>query len=177
MFALWLAPYWFGYQLQGFSVDHAMNCPTGGFPTLRHNELRDFTAAVLTEVCSDVRVEPPLQPLTGETLRFATANREGEVRVDVSAAGFWGHKYQKAFLMLKCLMLMRLHTMARSNHHFIDSLRGRSRESMNNVLERWRWAHLPLLCSLHLVVYGSCKHGILVYKTCLSCFIEARGSV
>ena len=41
-----------------------MDCPTGGFPTLQHNELRDFMGAVLTELCSDVRVEPPLQPLT-----------------------------------------------------------------------------------------------------------------
>jgi len=39
---------------QGFSVEHAMNCPRGGFPTLLHNELRDFSAAVLTEVCDDV---------------------------------------------------------------------------------------------------------------------------
>ena len=31
---------------QGFSVDHALNCPTGGYPTLRHNELRDFTAEI-----------------------------------------------------------------------------------------------------------------------------------
>ena len=56
---------------------------------------------MLTEVCSDVRVEPPLQPLTGETLRFATANREDEAHVDVSAAGFWGYKYQKAFFDVK----------------------------------------------------------------------------
>ena len=32
-----------------------MSCSTEGFPTLRHNDLRDFTAAVLIEVCSDVR--------------------------------------------------------------------------------------------------------------------------
>jgi len=49
-------------------------------------------------VCGDVRVEPPLQPLTGKTLRFATANREDEAHVDVAATGFWGScKYQKAF--------------------------------------------------------------------------------
>ena len=47
-------------------------------------------------------------------------------------------------------MLMRLHTVAHRYHHFIDGLRGRSRES---VLDRWRWAHLSLLCSLHLVVW------------------------
>jgi len=31
-----------------------MNCPTGGYPTL--NELRDFTADALSEVCSGVCV-------------------------------------------------------------------------------------------------------------------------
>jgi len=63
--------------------------------------LRDFTASILTEVCDDVRVEPPLQPLTGETLRFATANREDEARVDVAATEFWGCKHQKAFFDVK----------------------------------------------------------------------------
>ena len=84
---------------RGFTVNHVMNCPTGGFPTLRHNELRDFTASILTEVCADVRVEPPLQPLTGEHLAFATANVEDGAHVDVSAMGFWRSRHQKAFLM------------------------------------------------------------------------------
>ena len=76
-----------------YTVDHAMNFPTGGFPILRHNELRDFA------LYSHVRVEPPLQPLTGETLRFPTANNEGGANVDVSASRFWGSKYQKAFFL------------------------------------------------------------------------------
>ena len=45
---------------QGFSVDHALNCPTGGYPTLWHNELRDFTAEILSEVCTGVCTEPLL---------------------------------------------------------------------------------------------------------------------
>jgi len=49
----------------------------------------------------NVRVERPLQPLTGETLRFATANREDEARVDVAAAGFWGCNHQKAYFDVK----------------------------------------------------------------------------
>ena len=28
---------------QSLTVDHAMNCATGGFPTLCHNKLKDFT--------------------------------------------------------------------------------------------------------------------------------------
>ena len=86
---------------QGFSVDHSMNCPTGGYPTLRHNELRDFTAAILSEVCTDVCVEPPLQSLSGETLTYATANREDGARLDVSAVGFWGGHHQRAFFDVK----------------------------------------------------------------------------
>ena len=29
-----------------FSVDHAMTCNLGGFPTIRHNEIRDLTASL-----------------------------------------------------------------------------------------------------------------------------------
>ena len=60
-----------------------MNCPIGGYPTLRHNDLRDFTAETLSEVCTDVCIEPSLQPLSGETLDYATANVEDGARVDV----------------------------------------------------------------------------------------------
>ena len=34
-----------------FSVDHAMMCNLGGFPTIRHNEILDLTASLLSEVC------------------------------------------------------------------------------------------------------------------------------
>ena len=68
---------------KSFNVDHALNCSTGGFPTIRHNEIRDFTAKLLTEVCHDVCVEPPLQALSGEHLPLATANREDNARLDV----------------------------------------------------------------------------------------------
>ena len=61
-----------------FTVNHAMNCSSGGFPTIRHNELRDFTAIVLSEVCHDVAIEPVLQRLTGENIQYATANVEDE---------------------------------------------------------------------------------------------------
>ena len=34
-----------------FTVQHVLSCPRGGFPIIRHNELRDLTAHLLTEVC------------------------------------------------------------------------------------------------------------------------------
>ena len=91
---------------QGFSVDHALNCPTGGYSTLRHNELRDFTAEILSEVCADVCTEPPLQPLLGETLTYATANVEDGARLDISAAGFWGVSTKRLILMSRYLIRM-----------------------------------------------------------------------
>ena len=40
-----------------------MNCSTGGFPTIWHNELRGFSASLLSEVCFNVSVEPNCSPL------------------------------------------------------------------------------------------------------------------
>ena len=59
-----------------FNVEHAFSCPCGGFPTICHNKLSDLTASLLIEVCSDVGVEPALQPLDHKPLQYATANRE-----------------------------------------------------------------------------------------------------
>ena len=48
-----------------FDVDHANNCGRGGFIIRRHNEIRDVVAELLDDVAYDVRIEPPLQALTG----------------------------------------------------------------------------------------------------------------
>ena len=41
-----------------------------------HNQIRDITATLLTEVCHDVQVEPDLQEVTLEEMRNKTANTE-----------------------------------------------------------------------------------------------------
>ena len=86
---------------QPFSVDHALNCHTGGFLSIRHNELRDFTADVMSEVCHNVCIEPNLQPLSGESLANATANTEDGARLDISSQGFWGNRFQRAFFDIR----------------------------------------------------------------------------
>ena len=72
-----------------FDVEHALNCKKGGFITMRHNEVRDFTSEMLSEVCKDVSIEPSLVPLTGETFERVTMVKDDDARVDVSARGFW----------------------------------------------------------------------------------------
>ena len=42
------------------------HCPKGGYTYLRHNELRDYVANLLSDVCHDVEMEHHLQPLQGE---------------------------------------------------------------------------------------------------------------
>ncbi len=80
-----------------FTTDHALSCPTGGLPTLRHNEIRDLLATRLSEVCVDVATEPTLQSLTGEEFSRLTANREDDARLDIRARGFWGSRLDCAF--------------------------------------------------------------------------------
>ena len=84
-----------------FSVDHALCCNKGGFPTHRHNEIRDFTASVLTEVCHDVCTDPPLQELAGEPLPYATSNTEDGARLDICVQGFWGDRFRQAFFDIR----------------------------------------------------------------------------
>ena len=80
-----------------FDPNHAMNCKTGGFICIRHDEIRDLTAQMLNEVCHDVRVEPLLIPTNGRNFTHRTANTAEDARVDVSARGFWA-RGQRAYL-------------------------------------------------------------------------------
>ena len=58
-----------------FDLTYALSCKKGGFVSLRHNHIGNITASLLTEV----RVEPFLQQLTGETLQNHTT-REFYIR-------------------------------------------------------------------------------------------------
>ena len=51
-------------------IQHAMSWKRGGFVTIRHNDLRDLTANLLSNVCNDVEIEPKLLPVTGENFRI-----------------------------------------------------------------------------------------------------------
>ena len=74
----WIHPHLPSHCICGssFSIDYAMNCKCGGFPSIRHNELRNITAELVTETSSNVLIEPPLQPLTGEQSSHQSSNTE-----------------------------------------------------------------------------------------------------
>ena len=79
-----------------FSVEHALSSARGGFPSIRHND-SDLTAALLTEVCHDVCIEPELQPISEETLSGSTSNAQDGARLDIAANGVWGGTFERTF--------------------------------------------------------------------------------
>ena len=71
-----------------------MNCHRGGFINARHDNIRNFEAGLLKEVCRDV--EPPLQ-LVGTTTFARSVNVKDDARLDVRARGFWRDGQQAFF--------------------------------------------------------------------------------
>ena len=82
---------------QAFIIVQTLSCSTGGYPSIRHNELRDIIANLLKEVCTDVTMEPSSQLLPGEVLDMRTSISWEEARLDISARGFWGSRFEQAF--------------------------------------------------------------------------------
>ena len=78
------------YVMAGPPQRPLLSCGCGGFPSLRHNEIRDLTTTLLTEVCSDIQIEPDLQEISTETMTRSTANTAGGAPLDIAANGVWG---------------------------------------------------------------------------------------
>ena len=75
-------------------------CHKGGLPTLRHNEVQHLTAALLSEACTGVSVEPFLQALDHEHFSHRSANCDDDARLDIWASNFW-LKGQEAFFDIR----------------------------------------------------------------------------
>ena len=67
---------------------------------MRHNNIRDFEAMLLKEVCKDVKVEPELLPI-GNTGTDST-NVAEKARLDVSAIGVWS-PMERTFLDVRVM--------------------------------------------------------------------------
>ena len=116
-----------------FTIDHCISCPKGSFPSLRHNEVRDLTAQMMSEVCNNVSVEPHLQPLSGEALCFKTANSDSNARLDIAANGFWGGRFECSFFDVRVF-----NPGAPSNHPFKSAYRRHEREKRHQYEQRVR---------------------------------------
>ena len=113
------------------NVDHALSCSSGGFPSLRHNEIRDMTAEMMSTVTSCVGVEPELQPLSGEVLTQKTANRQDGARLDVRSMGFW-ERSQAAFFDVRVFNPLA----ATNRNHSLESLYKKNEKEKRNAYEQ-----------------------------------------
>ena len=131
---------------QTFNMTHALNCKTGGFITIRHNRVRDFEAQLLTEICNDVEIEPPLQPLEGEIINGLTGVN---AKPDVRARGFW-REGQKVFFNVRIT-----NTNSESQRHltsekiFTKHEREKKRQYNNRIMNVEHGTFTPLVFSVN----------------------------
>ena len=65
---------------------------------MRHNEIRDTFAALMSEVCFDVEIEPKLQSLQGESFVNNSTTADEDTRV---AKRLWGSRFSRTFFDVK----------------------------------------------------------------------------
>ena len=133
-----------------FSVEHVLSCPKGGYPSIRHNEIRDLTAAM------SMSTEPHLQPMTGEVMSGLSANIQDGARLDIAADGFGGSRFEQAFFDVKVF-----NPYAPSNQktplslHATVAMKKRKRGNMTNASVK---LNMPL--SLHLFSLALVSSGL-----------------
>ena len=71
------------------SYDHALSCPLGGYTSMRRNALRDTEAAIMREVCRDVKIEPGLLPVENPAILKPGTNITKGAKLDISGMGVW----------------------------------------------------------------------------------------
>ena len=72
-----------------YTVDHAQICKLSGFIHMRHDDPTNFLASCMKEIYNDVKIEPRLQPLTGESFHRSVTNTDPDARADIRVRGFW----------------------------------------------------------------------------------------
>ena len=89
-----------------------MSCPKGGFPSLRHNEIWDLTANLLSKVCNNVSIEPYLQVVTDKLFLGASANQQDGARLNTATNGLWGGRFEHTYFDIRVF-----NPLAPSNRH------------------------------------------------------------
>ena len=72
-----------------YTVCHALSCKKRGFVAQRHDSVRNLLTSLIGKVCTNVEVEPQLQPLDNERFNLRSAVTSPEARLDFKAGGFW----------------------------------------------------------------------------------------
>ena len=151
-----------------FDILHSMSRKKGRFIYIRHNDLRDLTASMLSEMCKNTEIEPKLTPLSGEQLQGRTSNNSNEARVDSRNRGFWERGGQQAFfdfasdaLQFTPSVLHQMKTIIKS-HSPDKFLKDRS---FSSIFQRLSKVSVAIVLDLfRLVFHGSCTKTLPVMQ-------------
>ena len=80
-----------------FTLDHILSCPKGGFPIICHNQVRNITSSLLSEVCSNNTIEPHLKySHSWGTIKYEMCQpADPNAHLDLDANGVWGGWFEK----------------------------------------------------------------------------------
>jgi len=124
-----------GCQQAAFSLQHALDCKTGGYRTIQHNEVRDVFAQVFRDAGHTVETEPQLQPLSGEGFDFKSANKEDDARSDIKVTGFWREMRQAFFDVKVVSPFARSYSHLSQESLFRMAEKAKMREYRERILE------------------------------------------
>ena len=103
---------------------------------MRHDEIRDITASMLNEICKDIEIEPRLQPITGEQMRYRTFTSGDEVRLE--ARGFW-KRNQAAFFDINVTHMNAASYRNLSQEQILKNQENKKKRKYNQrVMELWK---------------------------------------
>ena len=133
----WYPPHLPAESLCGksFTVEHALSCNRSGFPILRHNEIRDLSAQLMDEVCTNVTIEPELQPLTGESMDLWSANIEDEACLDIRAYWLWGFSCHCSYFDVRVFSPFALSNNQKLSHGYQKHEKEKRRQHDQRVRE------------------------------------------
>ena len=120
-----------------------------GFPSIRHNEIRDLTATLLTEVCNDVCTKPELQPVTDEELIGATANSQAGAQLDIQFAAnrVWEGTFERTYFDIRVFnphAPSNRHTNLQSVYRKHEQIKKRAYEQLIREVEHATFSPLVL---------------------------------
>ena len=142
----------------------------GGFPSIRHNEVRDTVGGWMSDVCSDVCIEPNLQTITNETLRGASAITEDGARLDIAANGFWDGCFEKAYFDVR---IFNPHAPSNRQQCLAGTYRKYDRIKIRAYEQRVREVEHGSFTALVISLSGGCGNAASVcYKRLVSMLAE-----
>ena len=86
---------------QSFDLTHALLCARCGYTHMRHNEIRDTFATLMSEVCFDIDIEPKIQSLQGKSFVINSTTTDEDARLDVKTNRLWGLRFRRTFFDVK----------------------------------------------------------------------------